>query len=133
MASGLVRGVVTQNVDGFHAMLSPDPFSDSVAELHGCLYVERCRGDISGQQFRDSLQHHQGGAAPAFNEGCGRRFRRTFDVGTAGFAPTGRMCPYCGGVLVDGTVSVGHQPRHSIMDKNVSLKKTFLHFIFHCC
>ncbi len=125
---GLVRGVVTQNVDGFHAALmagaSGRGFAPMHAELHGCLFVERCSGVTPAlvpaasraacglpegeprplpHQGDDDVAPSAAAAAVAAAKCCPwrRRFRRTFDVGTAGFAPTGRLCPDCESVLVD--------------------------------
>ena len=72
---GFIRFVVTQNVDGLHAVSGlPE---DMHVELHGCIFKERCPR-------------------------CKVVLRRDFDVGTVGFRATGRKCPHgCRGSLRD--------------------------------
>jgi NAD+-dependent protein deacetylase sirtuin 6 len=74
--SGVVKLVISQNVDGLH-MRSGIP-RDKLAELHGNLFLETC-------------------------EVCGWEYLRDFDVGGISFQTTGRFCTRsgCGGALRD--------------------------------
>jgi mono-ADP-ribosyltransferase sirtuin 6 len=81
LQKGVVRFVVTQNVDGLHRRSGLS--RDHHAVLHGCVFTERC--------------NH-----------CGREYFRDKDVGGMSFHPTGRLCdiPCVGkenskGILVD--------------------------------
>ena len=74
--SGIVKLVISQNVDGLH-MRSGIP-RDKLSELHGNLFLETC-------------------------EVCGWEYLRDFDVGGISFQTTGRFCTRsgCGGALRD--------------------------------
>ena len=71
---GIVRFVVTQNVDGLHkrAGLSRQRYTN----LHGCVFTETC-------------------------EKCQTEYFRDFDVGGMSFQPTGRFCTIDGAPLCD--------------------------------
>lgn len=73
---GIVKYVITQNVDGLH-MRSGLPRSKH-AILHGCIFTEKC-------------------------DRCGKEFFRDFDVGGVSFQRTGRKCTEidCNGDLRD--------------------------------
>jgi NAD-dependent SIR2 family protein deacetylase len=92
--AGVVKRVVTQNVDGLHARSGCD--DDKVSRLHGCVYEETC-----------------------VNERCEKfefRVKRAFDV-TAGKLSEGRMhrhrtgraCDACGEELRDTIVHFGER------------------------
>ena len=72
--AGLVKLVISQNVDGLH--LRSNLARNRLAELHGNLFVESC-------------------------EVCGWEYLRDFDVGGISFSKTGRTCERkgCGGAL----------------------------------
>ena len=76
VASGVVKLVISQNVDGLH-LRSGIP-RNKLAELHGNLFLETC-------------------------EICGWEYLRDFDVGGISFQTTGRHCTRsgCGGALRD--------------------------------
>ncbi|GBE61381.1 NAD-dependent deacetylase sirtuin-6 [Babesia ovata] len=78
LRAGHVQAVITQNIDGLHA-ISGMRFSEC-SELHGNVFVERC---VS----------------------CGRRFLRSYVAPTISFKPTGNHCGICHfppcGVLTD--------------------------------
>ncbi|CDR95436.1 transcriptional regulator, Sir2 family domain containing protein, putative [Babesia bigemina] len=78
LRAGHVQAVITQNIDGLHA-ISGMRFSEC-SELHGNVFIERC---IS----------------------CGRRFLRPYVAPTISFKPTGNHCGICHfppcGVLTD--------------------------------
>ena len=85
VASSLVRGVVSTNVDGLH-MRSGVPV-DKLAELHGSLFVEHCRQ-------------------------CDEYFSREFDVSGGSCKKnheTGRQCATCGNPLYDTIVHFNEQ------------------------
>ena len=65
--AGVVRHIVSQNVDGLH-LRSGVPRA-SLSELHGNLFMERCAG-------------------------CRREFVRDYEIRSVGLRPTGRACPY---------------------------------------
>mmetsp|Transcript_12623 Transcript_12623/g.14044 ORF Transcript_12623/g.14044 Transcript_12623/m.14044 type:complete len:298 (+) Transcript_12623:42-935(+) len=71
---GIVKYVVTQNVDGLHLKSGFTP--GKISELHGNVFRESC-------------------------EQCQKVFVRDFDIQTIGFAYTGRKCDECGGKLID--------------------------------
>lgn len=72
--AGLVKYVVSQNVDGLH-LRSGLP-RDALSELHGNVFVEYCRQ-------------------------CGSEFVLECQTRTAGFKETGRKCPKCENLLTD--------------------------------
>ena len=62
---GIVKHVVSQNVDGLH--LRSGVLEDNLSELHGNIFKEKC-------------------------ERCGKEYLRDFDVGGMGLKRTGRRC-----------------------------------------
>lgn len=62
---GIVKHVVSQNVDGLH--LRSGVLEDNLSELHGNIFKEKC-------------------------EQCGKEYLRDFDVGGMGLRRTGRRC-----------------------------------------
>lgn len=73
-AVGMVRFVITQNVDGLHRRSGLSRLQHAV--LHGCVFTETCE-DCQAEYFRD------------------------VEVGGMSFQPTGRYCNVCGGILRD--------------------------------
>ena len=74
VSKGMVRYVVTQNVDGLHRRSGLS--RDAHCCLHGCVFTEVCTG-CKAEHFRD------------------------FDVGGMSFQKTGRRCDLCGCDLID--------------------------------
>lgn len=83
--AGLLRHVISQNVDGLHRK-SGMPF-EALSELHGNIFVERCLS-------------------------CGAEFERDFNVIQPGNPDSGRRC-HCGGKLRHSGVGFGEDlPQH---------------------
>jgi len=73
---GIIKYVITQNVDGLHRRSGVPRSKQSI--LHGCIFTEKCRI-------------------------CSTEYFRNFDVGGVSFQPTGRKCTAdgCAGDLLD--------------------------------
>lgn len=83
MRSGILKYVVSTNVDGLHRR-SGIP-EESIAELHGNIYREVCS-----------------------NKDCGKEFLRPFNVTkTCVQRKTGRLCNSCRSRLVDSIINFG--------------------------
>ena len=90
MEAGLLKFVVSQNVDGLHRKSGIPP--ENLAELHGNVNFEKCRK-------------------------CGKEFLRDFEVGCTTDHLTGRNCtvPGCGGDLYDSIINFGENlPKRDI-------------------
>ncbi|MBX6752826.1 SIR2 family NAD-dependent protein deacylase [Thermorudis peleae] len=76
--AGLLQEIITQNIDGLHQAAGSPP--DSVIELHGTAHEIRCLD-------------------------CGARWPAAdFDPGPPDTIP---VCPHCGGIVKEATVSFG--------------------------
>lgn len=72
--SGLIRYVVSQNVDGLHRRAGLP--RDALSELHGNLFVDWCAH-------------------------CEKEYERETETTSVGFQPVGRKCSQCGAQLTD--------------------------------
>ena len=113
--AGVVRGLITQNVDGLHAAAG----SRAVVELHGALARVRCL-HCPATLARDELQHRLLSANPEFA-------RRAHDVAVA---PDGDAelpdeiladfavvpCDVCDGVLMPDVVFFGGSVPRPVLD-----------------
>lgn len=111
-AGGVVRGVITQNVDGLHQAAG----SRRVVELHGSLASVRCLA-CGHEEARDAYQQR----LLALNAGWAERLRREAERGAVETAPDGDVelpawaledfrvpaCPLCGGVMKPDVVFFG--------------------------
>ena len=111
-AAGVVRGVITQNVDGLHQAAG----SRAVVELHGSLASVRCLG-CGDASTRDAFQAR----LVAENEGWWQRVRAAVAGGAVALAPDGDAelpewavssfrvpgCAGCGGVVKPDVVFFG--------------------------
>jgi len=119
-ADGVVRGVVTQNVDGLHQAAG----SREVLELHGSLAFVRCLA-CGHRTGRASFQERLG----ALNRAWAERLERTMEAGAAPSAPDGDAelpdgavadfrvpdCEACGGVMKPDVVFFGENvPRDRV-------------------
>jgi len=82
MEKGILKFVVSQNVDGLHRKSGIPP--DKLAELHGNVNLEKCKK-------------------------CHKEYLRDFDVGGTASHVTGRRCtvPGCNGLLYDTIINFG--------------------------
>ncbi len=119
-APGVVRGVVTQNVDGLHQRAG----SRRVVELHGSLGHVRCL-ECDGRLTRDALQAR----LEALNADWVATLERRVSAGEIEWAPDGDAelpdpaldgfrvpdCPACGGLLKPDVVLFGETvPRATV-------------------
>lgn len=109
---GVVRGIITQNVDGLHHAAG----SRAVVELHGSLARVRCL-DCGDAVDRDAVQAR----ILALNSAWSERLRRSLEDGAAAMAPDGDVelpdsalehfrvpaCEGCEGVLKPDVVFFG--------------------------
>jgi len=80
---GIMKFLISQNVDGFHRKSGVDP--NKLAELHGNTNLEICKN-------------------------CGKNFIRDFHTRTASnvnYHNTGRKCTVCSGDLLDSIINFG--------------------------
>ncbi len=92
MESGLLKFVVSQNVDGLHRKSGIPP--EKLAELHGNVNLERCGT-------------------------CGKEYMRDFEIGCSMSHHTGRKCtvPGCSGDLFDSIINFGENlPKREIRE-----------------
>lgn len=76
--AGVIGPIITQNIDGLHQKAGSDP--DAIIELHGSVHRVRCLN-------------------------CKRLFpAETFDAAFDGTEP---VCPVCGGIVKESTISFG--------------------------
>jgi NAD-dependent SIR2 family protein deacetylase len=112
-AAGVLRGVITQNVDGLHRAAG----SDAVIDLHGRIADVVCLGcrRISG---RDELQQRLSALNPGFIDAAGAQVETAPDgdavlAEVAGFRLA--ECTGCGGVLKPDVVFFGENvPRDRV-------------------
>ena len=74
MDRGILKSIISQNVDGLHRR-SGFP-RNKLGVLHGCVFTEKC-------------------------ETCGTEAFHDVDLGGVSFQPTGNACGTCGGVMRD--------------------------------
>lgn len=120
-SADLLRGVITQNVDGLHQVAG----SRRVLELHGSLSKVRCL-DCDALEARSSVQRRVLGLNPGFREreiGRGRDGTRVAPDGDAhvaeaaveDFAVPG--CRRCGGVLKPAVIFFGENvPKERVQE-----------------
>ena len=101
MDRDILKGCVSQNVDGLHRKSGMDP--DKLADLHGNTNLERCAK-------------------------CSREHMRDYKVRTANKVKdhkTGRICdtPGCRGELHDTIVNFGENLNHAILEKGEGFGK----------
>jgi NAD+-dependent protein deacetylase sirtuin 4 len=116
--AGLVRGVITQNVDGLHQAAG----SRAVVELHGALARVRCL-DCGTPESRTAVQARLGALNPDHLRGAALAPGRLAPDGDAevGADATGRFrvpaCLPCGGILKPDVVFFGENvPRDRLAE-----------------
>ena len=99
MNRGILKGVVSQNVDGLHRKSGIDPYK--MAEVHGNTNLEMCS--------RCTKEH--------------MRDYRTRTAQKVHDHKTGRICdePGCGGQLEDSIINFGDNLNDLILDKGYSI------------
>jgi NAD-dependent SIR2 family protein deacetylase len=103
--AGIVRGLITQNVDGLHT----DAGSRAVIDLHGRIADVRCLG-CGRRTARADLQRRLAELNPGFLTAAGEAVEAAPDgdaelAATAGFRVAD--CPDCGGLLKPDVVFFG--------------------------
>jgi NAD-dependent SIR2 family protein deacetylase len=118
-ATGVLHGVITQNVDGLHRAAG----SDAVIDLHGRIADVVCLGcrRISG---REELQQRLAALNPGFIEAAGAQVETAPDgdailAEVAGFRLAG--CTGCGGVLKPDVVFFGENVPRERVDRAFTL------------
>ena len=118
-ATGVLHGVITQNVDGLHRAAG----SDTVIDLHGRITDVVCLGcrRISG---REELQQRLAALNPGFIEAAGSQVETAPDgdavlAEVAGFRLA--RCTGCGGVLKPDVVFFGENVPRDRVDRAFTL------------
>ncbi len=111
--TGVLRGLITQNVDGLHAVAG----SRAVIDLHGRIADVVCTG-CGRRTSREQLQRRLAAANPGFVEAAGAAVEAAPD-GDAELAATGGFrlvwCVACGGALKPDVVFFGENvPRERV-------------------
>ncbi|CAH1791786.1 unnamed protein product [Owenia fusiformis] len=104
---GHIKYLISQNCDGLHR-LSGVPF-DSLAELHGNAYHERCEDCTARYERSHAIRTVQGGNALKKCSTCGHCHR------------SGKKCeqPGCNGYLMNTIINFGDNLESEVLDKAI--------------
>lgn len=109
---GVVKSLITQNVDGLHQRAG----SKNVVELHGRLDLVRCM-KCGNQMTRDSVEEILAALNPGVSKDQNIEYSPDGDAeieATSGFNIP--VCPKCGGVLKPDVVFFGEQVPAAIVE-----------------
>lgn len=119
--AGAISYVVSQNIDGLH-LRSGLP-STALSQLHGDVFLERCRACGLEHRRDEPVQHVSLSQISKLNKGAAPSCKHCADGYSSFCHCTARACSDCGdsvGPLVDTIVNFGENLHRPVLDKAVA-------------